>query len=88
MTVSKIHFRRVPKGPVTEPGTYAQWQKNNSGLLAECCCPKGHGGTLRSPKFKGNHDVDDNGVVKPSYVCTEKGCDFHAWVVLDDWVPV
>lgn len=81
-------FKRVPESPFT-PGTYAQWPANKSGLLAECCCPNGHGGTLRSADFAGrpgNHRVAADGTVTPSYVCPGDGCSFHEWVKLEDWV--
>lgn len=82
-------FKRVPHGP-PPPGCYAQWQKNGSGLFADCCCPNGHLGSLRDSGFKarpGNHSVAPDGTVRPSYVCTEPGCGFHQWVKLDGWVP-
>ena len=32
-----------------------------------------------------DHTIFPNGTVKPSLVCPWTGCNFHAYVVLEDW---
>ncbi len=34
------------------------------------------------------HNVDGDGVVTPSVVCTHDGCSFHEWVSLKDYPNV
>lgn len=41
-------------------------------------CPNGHIGIL-------DHDIADDGTVSPSVDCMTDGCEFHAFIVLDDW---
>ncbi len=33
------------------------------------------------------HDIQDDGVVKPSIVCPHPGCTWHVWGRLLDWKP-
>lgn len=33
------------------------------------------------------HSVSQDGVVRPSVVCTWEGCEFHLSVKLQDWRP-
>lgn len=63
----------IPYDPYLLPGT---WYKDNQGNTW-LCCPNGHIGNLN------DHDINENGVVKPSVQCPESGCNFHAMVILD-----
>lgn len=49
---------------------------------ATITCPNGHGMVLK------HHIVSHGGVVSPSVICREKGCDFHAFIFLEDWVSI
>jgi hypothetical protein len=33
------------------------------------------------------HTVDYDGYITPSVACPKKGCDFHQWLHLENWVP-
>lgn len=77
-TMPPLHFRRVASA--SEPFTYTRWAPNGADVKAELVCPKHHTGTVRA-----EHAVDDNGVMTPSYHCPRPGCDFHAWVIFEDW---
>ncbi|MDX0985824.1 hypothetical protein GOL22_27390 [Sinorhizobium medicae] len=46
---------------------------------AEVTCPRGHQLTLKG------HSISAEGQVQPSVVCRHLGCDFHEFVVLDNW---
>lgn len=47
---------------------------------ASLACPKcGDAGSLST------HDISATGVVQPSVGCNSDGCDFHDFVVLEDW---
>lgn len=46
---------------------------------AELTCPRGHKLTLKG------HRISEEGQVQPSVVCRHPGCDFHEFVVLDNW---
>ncbi len=46
---------------------------------ASIVCPNGHYGILL------DHNIDENGMVTPSVVCPEEGCNFHDWIKLMDW---
>lgn len=46
---------------------------------ASIVCSNGHYGILV------DHDIDENGVVTPSVVCSEHGCNFHDYVKLVGW---
>ena len=63
-------------GPLPEPFHDIAW--------AMCCCPSGHLGTL-SRKI---HQVSNEGIISPSYVCPNNGCDFHEYVELAGWKDV
>ena len=46
---------------------------------AKLCCPAGHSLVLKG------HSIDASGLVWPSVVCPESGCNFHEFVELEDW---
>lgn len=52
---------------------------NEGKLSASIVCKKGHYGILA------DHEIDKRGIVTPSVVCPEKGCDFHEFITLEDW---
>ena len=45
----------------------------------QVCCPEGHVAGL------GDHDIEEDGTVKPSLVCPTGGCSYHVWAKLDGW---
>jgi len=54
---------------------------NHSGRSASFTCPNcGELGSLT------DHDIDDNGNVSPSVVCSYD-CGFHEYIKLDGWKP-
>lgn len=61
--------------------TKLSWRplKTPDGPSATLTCSKGHYGTLL------DHEIAADGTVTPSVVCTEGGCDFHAYVRLEGW---
>jgi hypothetical protein len=32
-----------------------------------------------------NHTINEAGEVNPSLVCPNDNCDFHEWVILENW---
>ncbi len=67
---------------MTEPMTWdrSNVAKKNDGsqiVLIKCKC--GWIGSLV------DHDVDDEGQVSPSVICSNEDCDFHEYVILDGW---
>lgn len=48
-------------------------------FMAEVTCPRGHRLTLKG------HSISEAGQVHPSVVCRHPGCDFHEFVVLENW---
>jgi hypothetical protein len=66
------------------PSERGTWQSVSAGARAVwkaiVSCPRcGFSCSLRS------HDVDAAGVVTPSLVCPNDGCDFHDHVTLEGW---
>ncbi|MBB6305593.1 hypothetical protein [Rhizobium leucaenae] len=90
---SKAH--RVPtQRHAPRPVGFAHWQGTGSApaghwaachpstehiFKAEVTCPRGHRLTLKG------HSISAEGQVQPSVVCRHSGCDFHEFVVLDNW---
>lgn len=48
-------------------------------ISASIVCARGHHGVLT------DHIIDKDGIVSPSVVCPEEGCDFHEFIRLIGW---
>ncbi len=77
----------IPKSDSFTPSTWRNWQDrdfvNHADVhTAAVTCPKCE--KVMSLKA---HTIAANGAVSPSLVCPEPDCDFHKFVVLEDWKP-
>ena len=67
----------------TGPAPAGQWNACHPStehiFKAELTCPRGHRLTLKG------HAISAEGQVQPSVVCRHPDCDFHEFVVLDNW---
>lgn len=77
----------LPKSDSFTPSTWRHWIDrdfvNRVDVRTACVtCPKCE--KVMSLK---NHAIAENGAVSPSLVCPENDCDFHEFVVLEDWKP-
>jgi hypothetical protein len=66
----------------------ARWWRpvQPSGTWVSISCPTcGQGLSIK--RASAGHDVDVDGKVTPSVVCTHPGCTFHDMVVLEGWMP-
>lgn len=74
---------RVAHWQGTGPAPAGQWNACHPStehiFKAELTCPRGHRLTLKG------HAISAEGQVQPSVVCRHPGCDFHEFVVLDNW---
>ena len=52
---------------------------DNPWSTASIVCANEHNGIIDE------HTIDDEGVVSPSVVCTQDGCNFHEFVTLVGW---
>ncbi len=81
MSGGLVHLARVDLGDThSGPGWSRDgWSRN--GDRVDVRCPDcGRIGEL-------DHDVAADGRVSPSLDCPQPACGFHAYVVLDDWLP-
>ncbi|MBW8034516.1 MAG: hypothetical protein FVQ79_02300 [Planctomycetes bacterium] len=63
-----------------KPGTWKRTKKfEGTEVSAMVSCSNGHVACLW------DHEIDSEGVVMPSLVCPEDGCDFHERVKLVNW---
>lgn len=53
------------------PGPWWAWVQRDGKPMLQMKCPNGHIADLI------DHAVDDSGLVNPSIVCPETGCDYH-----------
>jgi hypothetical protein len=69
-----------------KPGEYLHVPNTSRPALihAVLCCPAC---SRPSSVSKRIHQVNEVGVVYPSYVCPFPPCTFHAFIVLDAWQP-
>lgn len=76
MTVElRLSAERWNGGPLTWwPVTRADGRRS-----AMVSCANGHIASLA------DHSIREDGIVEPSLVCPEIGCDWHEWVRLDGW---
>lgn len=74
MALYRIKMALVPR--FARPGT---WYR--SGGEVTVICPK------CETRATLNHQIADDGKVKPSLDCPTEDCDFHQYVILVDWVP-
>ncbi len=51
----------------------------DNGKSATLTCSNGHTGSLET------HTIRSDGSVSPSVVCPHEGCDFHQFVLLEEW---
>lgn len=65
--------------PITDYGSGPHAYGDGRPLRVVVVCPAGH--PLGLP-----HRIDADGVVHPSIVCPEPGCDWHIWGRLKDWM--
>jgi len=71
------HWRGIGSAP---PGHWNACHPSTEHIFkAELTCPRGHRLTLKG------HSISEAGQVQPSVVCRHPGCDFHEFVVLDNW---
>ena len=83
---------RIPKGDDKAQAKGTWWPDtwgDGEGYTVSVKCPNGHISALFSRR-DGNpdsthHVIADDGTVSPSVVCPRDGCDFHEFIVLDDW---
>jgi hypothetical protein len=61
-----------------QPLTYKKVKISN-GFTAMVQCINNHAGLID------NHDIDINGIVSPSVVCTQDNCTWHEFIQLLDW---
>jgi hypothetical protein len=66
--------------PIADMGDGPHTYGDGRPLRAVVTCPRGH--TLGLP-----HRIADDGTVRPSIVCPEKGCGWHVWGRLEGWSP-
>lgn len=65
-----------------QPGEYVKALDLDKRSCAYVVCPKCCKGLSISQAI---HQIDDSGVVTPSFVCTHPGCTFHEMIKLDKW---
>lgn len=70
---------KIAQGNEYSPLTW-KGLRTPEGRSASLTCKNGHTIALT------NHDIGPYGVVTPSVVCPEAGCDFHENVVLEGWI--
>ena len=63
----------IPKDDEVAPGWF--------GSAPFVRCSNGHLASIA------DHLIADNGHVSPSLVCPTEGCNFHEFVILEDWLP-
>ena len=71
--------KKVPKKETDQDIKPPYWV-HMGGQTVVLTCANGHSGTL-------DHTVMVNGLVNPSVVCPEDGCDYHEFVMLEGWKP-
>ena len=62
-----------------QPLTWKKVTRKGQRDTALLVCSNGHAGLIDE------HMIDTFGNVTPSVVCTEDGCDFHAFIKLQAW---
>lgn len=74
-----LEVQRTTAKAFEEPPLSWKPVKNGEKTTALFTCAKGHSGLIT------DHDIGETGIVQPSVVCTEDGCDFHDNIVLVGW---
>lgn len=70
-----------PKDEELKPGTWNRW-KVPSGHSILFCDTNGHIGSLD------DHQIKADGTVDPSVWCPDPNCNFHEWIILQNWDSV
>ncbi len=77
----------VPKSDTFTPNTWRNWIDRDFARKADvhtACvtCPN-----CGNPMSLKEHTIAANGAVSPSLVCPTEGCQFHEFVILEEWKP-
>lgn len=75
-----------------QPGTWCVIGniKKKEAVVSVCCPKCWCNSTVRRGPGIGKdvgHTISANGEVKPSVVCPKKDCNFHEYIILEDWKP-
>lgn len=79
--VSNVIIFKLKKGQGRwdTPAPLTWWPVTQDGkTIPIVVCGNGHYAYL-------DHDIADDGVISPSLVCSEYGCDFHVFGKLEGW---
>jgi hypothetical protein len=75
MKSDRVVIKHVDFSKVGLAGPLSWWRSNEQVWTT---CDQGHAASL-------DHEIAADGSVNPSVVCPEKECDFHEFVILEDW---